>query len=64
MNDVDANDVNKERARGDLSLVMTLDDQLFHQALTCVASANDTTRQQERAIRDLLATMLQRPSRC
>ena len=57
LNDVDASDVDKERARGDLSLVMTLSTDIFRLALSCVASANDTTRLQERAIRDLMARM-------
>jgi hypothetical protein len=55
--DVDTNDVNKEESRGDLSLVMALNNNLFRQALNCAASANDTTRLQERAIRDLMATL-------
>jgi hypothetical protein len=55
MNDFDADQVNRQKARGDLTLVMTLDGALFRQALDCAAAANDTTRLQERAIRDLMA---------
>lgn len=55
LDDVDAHDADKERARADLSLVMTLDSGLLRQALNFVASANDTSRLQERAIRDMLA---------
>jgi len=36
---------------------MALNNNLFRQALNCAASANDTTRLQERAIRDLMATL-------
>lgn len=57
MEDVDPGAANKERQRGDLTLVMVLDMDLFRQALNCAASANDTTRMQERAMRDLIATM-------
>jgi hypothetical protein len=57
MADVDPGVANKVRLRGDLTLVMVLDMVLFRQALSCAASANDTTRMQERAIRDLMATM-------
>jgi hypothetical protein len=33
LNDFDASDVNKERSRGDLSFVMTLDSNLFREAV-------------------------------
>ncbi len=56
LNDFDASDVNKAEKRGDLSLVKMLDSGLFRQAMICAASANDTTRLQERALRDLIAT--------
>jgi hypothetical protein len=57
MADVDPGAASKERLRGDLTLVMVLDMDLFRQALSCAASANDTTRMQERAMRDQMATM-------
>jgi hypothetical protein len=55
MNDFDAVKVEREATRGDLTFVTTLEPALFRSSLECVAAANDTTRAQERAIRDLLA---------
>lgn len=41
----------------DLSLVVTLPREILCQALDCAASADDTTRQQERLIRDRRAAL-------
>lgn len=50
--DYDGASAATEETRGNLMRVMTLDPGLFRSVLDCVAAANDTTRQQERAIRD------------
>lgn len=55
LDDFDAERVARERSRGDLTLVTSLGPDLFRQALDCAVAANDTTRLQERAIRDLAA---------
>lgn len=57
LNDFDGDQVAKEAARGDLSFVMALDPTVFRDALDCAAAASDTTRMQERAMRDLLAKL-------
>ncbi len=55
MEDLDDLHVQREVKRGFLSQSLTLPRQLFVQALECAANANDTTRMQERAMRDQLA---------
>ena len=50
--DYDGASAATEETRGNLMRVMTLDPGLFRSVLDCVAAANDTTRQQERASRD------------
>jgi hypothetical protein len=55
LDDFDADDVRKEQRRGNLTMVMSVERPLFHQILACVASAYDTTRMQEQAIRNLLS---------
>jgi hypothetical protein len=57
LDDLDSDQVVREAARGDLTFVMRLDAALFSEALDCTAAANDTTRMQERAMRDVLARM-------
>jgi hypothetical protein len=53
--DYDDRDFRSDLNGGLLTLVSEAPLALFHDALGCAAAADDTTRQQERAIRDLLA---------
>ncbi len=53
--DYDSASAARDRTRGKLTRAMTLDAALFRSVLDCVAAANDTTRLQERAIRDQMA---------
>ena len=53
--DLDAGDVTTAINRGVLTFVQSLDTATFRDAANCTAAANDTTRQQERAIRNQLA---------
>lgn len=57
LNDFDADRVTREKSKGDLTFVMKLDSANLRQALDCAAAANDTTRLQERAMRDLAARL-------
>lgn len=53
--DVDPFLAERARSRGDLVLIATVSAEQFRSAAECAASARDTTREQERAIRDFLA---------
>jgi hypothetical protein len=55
LEDFDGRDLARHSESGSLNRVAELDPVLFRQAADCVARANDTTRLQERAIRDTLA---------
>lgn len=55
--DLDRDFFRRDIRRGLLSLTTTLTSPLLHAALECAAGADDTTRQQERIIRDTLATL-------
>lgn len=55
LDDVDSLDVARLAKEGVLGLVMTLDAQVLAAVLDCTAAADDTTRLQERSIRDQLA---------
>ena len=55
--DYDAGGAARDQTRGDLVRVMTLSAGLLRPVLDCVAAANDTTRLQERAIRDQMAAL-------
>lgn len=55
LEDLDAWDFNRHWAEGRISEVQTLPVDQLKAALACAASADDTTRQQERLIRDVLA---------
>lgn len=55
LDDVDSIDAARLTEDGVLSLVMTLDAEVLAAALDCAAAADDTTRFQERSIRDQLA---------
>lgn len=55
LDDLDAANATRLRKKGVLTWVMSLDTAFFVEILDCVAAADDTTVQQERCIRDLLA---------
>jgi hypothetical protein len=55
--DYDGASAAKEQTRGDISLVETMGALLFREILDCAAAAQDTTRQQERAMRDQMAAL-------
>jgi hypothetical protein len=57
LDDFDAHDVAKQAAGGELSHAVTLVGTVYRHAAECAAAANDTTRLQERAIRDQLARL-------
>lgn len=57
LNDVDSGDVQLLIKRGVISRSMKILPADLSALLECVAAAEDTTRRQEQAIRDLLATM-------
>jgi hypothetical protein len=57
LDDLDALVIERLRQRGTLQLVASLDSKTFTDALDCVAAADDTTRAQEHAIRELLVTL-------
>lgn len=62
LEDFDIHDVARQIADGELTLAVTLDGAFFRQAAECAAAANDTTRLQERAIRDQLAQLRGKPA--
>ena len=55
--DYDGASASGDRARGNLLWVATLNSAALRPTLECVAAANDTTRIQERAIRDQMAAL-------
>lgn len=55
--DYDEASAARDQTRGDLARVTTLEPNLLRAVLDCTARANDTTRLQERAIRDHMATL-------
>lgn len=55
--DLDIDFFQRDRRRGLISLITTLPSPALHAALECAAGADDTTRQQERTIRDTLAAL-------
>lgn len=55
--DYDGRALIADMARGDLQLITTLPMSVLCPALDCVANADDTTRQQERCIRDVRAEL-------
>lgn len=55
--DLDIDFFRRDIRLGQLSMTTTLTSLLLHAALECAAGADDTTRQQERIIRDTLATL-------
>lgn len=55
--DYDRLDFAEDRDSGNLKPVMALPADLLCQALECAANADDTTRQQERVMRDQRATL-------
>jgi hypothetical protein len=57
LEDFDPHLTDRERRHGNLAIVMLLDNTKLRAVLECVAAANDTTRVQERAIRDQLAAL-------
>jgi hypothetical protein len=57
LEDFDGLDVQREVQRGRVTLSMTLEYQALPPLLDCVAGAEDTSRRQERAIRNLVARM-------
>lgn len=57
LDDADASETSRLLTTGVLTCVMTLPHDLLKPALTCAAGADDTTRAQEQALRDLLATL-------
>ena len=57
LDDFDALDVQREMRRGAVKYSMALDGETLMSLLECAASAEDTSQRQERAMRDLLATM-------
>jgi hypothetical protein len=57
LDDLDPLVIQRLRQRGTLQLVTSLDRKTFADALDCVAAADDTTRAQEGAIRDLLVSL-------
>jgi hypothetical protein len=57
LDDVDALDAQREMRRGAVKASMILDRETLMSLLDCAASAEDTSQRQERAMRDLLATL-------
>ena len=57
LDDVDGLDVQREMRRGVVKASIVLDREPLMSLLDCAASADDTSQRQERAMRDLLATM-------
>ncbi len=57
LDDIDASAAQRLSQQGILGLVITLSEALLAEVLECVAAADDTTRRQEIAIRDVLANM-------
>lgn len=55
--DLDPWEFDRYLEQGRISEVRTLPVEQFKAALTCAASSDDVTRQQERLIRDVLATL-------
>lgn len=55
--DLDCWDFARQVEQGRVREVRALPPDLFRQALECVAGADDTTRVQERLIRDVIATL-------
>lgn len=55
--DYDGSSATGEQTRDILVRIMALDTSRFRAVLDCVAAANDTTRMQERAIRDQMAAL-------
>lgn len=55
--DYDGSSAAGDQSRGTLTPVMALNPATLRAVLACAAAANDTTRLQERAIRDLAATL-------
>lgn len=53
--DLDPWDFDRDRSEGHIRAVQTLPVELFKAALACAANADDTTKHQERLIRDTLA---------
>jgi hypothetical protein len=60
LDDVDERQARLLQERGILSLARRLEGEPLIGALECAAAADDTTRMQEQAIRDFLATRRQR----
>ena len=57
MPDLDIDEFSGRLRKGVISLVSSLDPQQLRSAMQCAANANDTTRQQERSIRDALTRL-------
>ena len=57
LDDADPHVARQELNDGLIQLVTTLPDEVFRAALYCAAAANDTTRLQERSIRDQIAAL-------
>ncbi|MEO5626428.1 MAG: hypothetical protein ABIQ70_10515 [Dokdonella sp.] len=57
LDDLDPDEFRKREARGILARVGTLPAVTLRAVIDCVAGAEDTTRQQERQLRDTLATL-------
>lgn len=57
LDDADSHIAQREVHNGLIQLVTTLSQDLFRAALECAAGANDTTRLQERAMRDQIAAL-------
>lgn len=57
LDDLDIDAVNGFLRKGVMTLVSTLSKEQLRPVMECAASANDTTRQQERSIRDALASL-------
>lgn len=57
LNDLDPVDVRAEQSRRILSLVVALPTDVLCAVIECVAGADDTTRRQEKYLRDTLAVL-------
>lgn len=57
LDDLDPDAFRKREAAGILTCVTTLPTDVLRAALLCVAAADDTTRSQERYMRDTLGTL-------
>ena len=57
LDDADSHIAQREAHKGLIQLVTTLPNVLFRAALECAAGANDTTRLQERSMRDQIAAL-------